>query len=838
MSHGFLPRRLPAFLISIGANRPKTVLAAYFAVLLAAALAIGSLKIQSDYLALVPEHNPVVDTFRSTLDRFGSIDLLLLAVVLPEEGDPDPGIAYADLLAEGLRESAGVAWVDYRLQDLAEAAAELVGRVTLFMDEPALEAFLDKFTAEGAEAAADRIAETVRSPLVLTQKQVLLRDPLNVAPLLLRQADLSGLGERFHQETGYLIDDRERLLLMLVKPVRPAADLAFDRQLLAELARVRTAATQAWHEDLWQGEPPALLVGGGYPIAAAEAALVTRDLIGGCLGALVAVVILFGFAFGRLAAVVLSAVPLLCGLALTFLFLVLALGQLNAATSAFAALLIGLGVDFIIVLYSRYLEERRLGADHGPALRACGQHTAVGVMLGAVTTAATFYAFLVSDFRGLFELGLLTGTGILLLVLTVFLLLPALLTLIEKHRPSPRFRLRAFGLQSLYDFSRRRPKTVIGACLLLTLLLGAHLFRVRYEDDILNMRSPQNPGVVAQNRIMETFGVRFTPIMVRVDGGDETELLTRTRSMLAQLNDLVERGVLARVDSPLALFPGRRDQLRAIRQLAERPIDTEAFEAAFVAALERKGVNPAPFLPGLVPMRAALKVQQPMSLSELAEGAFGHLLGRYLALAGETKSTIIYCYPPADKYRRQIPLELTRLAANIPGSAVTGPVALSIELKKIVWHDAMLAMILGTLVVLAFLIWDLGSIRAGLFALLPLLLGLTWTVGAMGLLELPVNFMNLFVFTMIIGIGVDYGIHLIHRRQEGGDVEGTVKAIVIAALTTVIGFGSLVFSHYPGLRSMGAVAMIGATSSGLISITLLPAIFSLRPGKERPELPR
>jgi len=88
-------------------------------------------------------------------------------------------------------------------------------------------------------------------------------------------------------------------------------------------------------------------------------------------------------------------------------------GHLSSATSAFAALLIGLGVDFVIVLYGRYVEERHGGASHEEAAEAFGRTTGVGVMLGAVTTAATFYAFLVTDFRGLKELGLITGTGIL-----------------------------------------------------------------------------------------------------------------------------------------------------------------------------------------------------------------------------------------------------------------------------------------------------------------------------------------------------------------------------------------------------------------------------------------
>ena len=98
------------------------------------------------------------------------------------------------------------------------------------------------------------------------------------------------------------------------------------------------------------------------------------------------------------------------------------------------------------------------------------------------------------------------------------------------------------------------------------------------------------------------------------------------------------------------------------------------------------------------------------------------------------------------------------------------------------------------------------------------------------------NFMNIFVTTMIIGIGVDYGIHMVHRYRELSDASDaeledglveTGKAIVLAALSTTVGFGSLSFSHYPGLQSMGKVAILGALCTALVAITVLPAYLGM-----------
>jgi predicted RND superfamily exporter protein len=128
-----------------------------------------------------------------------------------------------------------------------------------------------------------------------------------------------------------------------------------------------------------------------------------------------------------------------------------------------------------------------------------------------------------------------------------------------------------------------------------------------------------------------------------------------------------------------------------------------------------------------------------------------------------------------------------------------------------------------------------SPVRA-LLALVPLLGGMIWMLGTMALLGLRVNFMNIFVVTMIIGIGVDYGVHLLHRWHEaGGDPQAlseTAKAIAVAALTTMVGFGSLVLSHFPGLRSVGAAAILGALSTAILSISVLPVLLSKLPRRE------
>jgi predicted RND superfamily exporter protein len=167
-------------------------------------------------------------------------------------------------------------------------------------------------------------------------------------------------------------------------------------------------------------------------------------------------------------------------------------------------------------------------------------------------------------------------------------------------------------------------------------------------------------------------------------------------------------------------------------------------------------------------------------------------------------------------------------------------------MRSTVRRDALIASVVGFVLVVALLWIDFRRVFDTVASLFPLLVGLVWMLGGMVLLSLSMNFFNVFVTAMIIGLGVDYGVHMIHRYREEKDgtqeslVAGlteTGKAVVLAALATVVGFGSLSLSSYPGIQSIGYVAIMGSSSSALVAMTLLPAYLAIRlRGEERRSL--
>ncbi|NIV49430.1 MAG: MMPL family transporter, partial [Gammaproteobacteria bacterium] len=258
--------------------------------------------------------------------------------------------------------------------------------------------------------------------------------------------------------------------------------------------------------------------GGNYAIAVDEAGLIQKDVKFNLFFSLFAVSALYWLCYRRFAALLYSSVPLMVGQALTFALAFFVLGGLNASSSAFTALLMGLGTDFVIVVYARYVEERQKGKSLAEATELMIGETGLGVFTGAITSAGTFYAMCISQFRGLRDLGFLIGSGILLCAVAILFLLPAMIKWNEGVRRRKvdavkKLHLQSFGLEHLIPFAAKYRALTIG---LIALLTGGAAFlalRLDFDDTVRVLRSNRSPAFQVQQEISDLFGASLTYMM-------------------------------------------------------------------------------------------------------------------------------------------------------------------------------------------------------------------------------------------------------------------------------------------------------------------------------------
>lgn len=827
------------------ARRPKLVLVATLVVLVVSLLLASRLRLDTDLLSLVSGDDPAVREFLVTTERFGSLDRLLVVLHLPPGAagaEREPYFELADRVAAGLETLDTVDRVDYKVPDLGHLTAQLMPYAALLVAPEDVDELAARLSPEGLAAAAATTRRRLTSPESLFARSRIQADPFDLLPLLAGRFEVSASSELVDPTSGYFVSPDGGLLLLDVRATGPAYDVPFARRLIAAseevIAREEAAVRERLPEEEAARFAPRPALAGGYALAAADVERVQVDLARNTAFALIAVSVLFLVAFRRFVAFWLAIVPLAVGLALTMGMATLTIGRLSSLTSSITALLIGLGVDFTIVLLERYGEERRRGKTASEAAAVMLGSTGRGVVIGALTTAATFFAFLICDFKGLREQGLLTGGGILLCLAATFVLLPALLALVDREHHVVALRMRSFGSPWLVALSRRRPALVVGVWVAALAVCAAGLPLLRYEDDLKSLRSADHEVMRTQREITDAFGFSPNRMMMRLDGDDPAALLAATRELRREIQPLLADGTLVSVLSLADLVPPVDEQaavLAALRAGAEDRFSAARVRADAAAALTAAGLAPGAFAGAVDGLAEALSPPGPIDLGVLTETDLGIYLDRLLAPAEDGWSMAIYLVPPPERFRSEPPEALAAIAARA-GAPLVGLNTVSESLRRQTWRDLDVVAPVALIAVWLLLVLDFRNWRRGSLAFLPVVPGLLLMLGLAGWLGIALSLMNLFVIVLVFGIGVDYGVHMMHRYREskaaGRDVERglaeTSKAVLLAALTTALGFGSLALSGFAGLRSVGWLSLIGALGSGLAALTLLPALLEWR----------
>jgi hopanoid biosynthesis associated RND transporter like protein HpnN len=607
-----------------------------------------------------------------------------------------------------------------------------------------------------------------------------------------------------------------------------------------------------------------------------------------------------------------SLASLIFGLIGTSAFAAFAVGDLNLISVAFAVLYIGLGIDYAIHLCLRYRELRLLGEGSDYALQHAVRQIGASLTLSAVTTAACFYAFIPTDFAGVSELGVIGGTGMFVSLVTTLTLLPAILHILPMRTGDAERRARApRGLPHAGRFVQRVARPILGVAGALTLVSFALAPRARFNHNPLDLRDPDTESVLAYRLLLaDTVAKPLTISILRPDPETARETAELVEALpevdgVRLLEDFVpgeqaaKLGHIARLDSILSsprsesgssAVDGADDALLRLQASLTRYRWQATPEGAALARQlyhllrrwERRVAEWAPgnradhserleealvgSLPGrLAALRAALDarpVDQTMLPDELRD--------RWIGVNGQHRVEVLprESLETTDQLRRFID-DVRTVATDVTGAPVseleTGRVAVGSFRTALFWAGIAVSVLLLLL---------FRSIAGASLVVGPLVVAGLWTGAAMVAFGLRFNFANVIALPLLLGVGVDNGIHMVHRIRFGGASENpggenpgggnpgggnpggggtasrggitaapgiaggplatsTARAVLYSTLTTIASFGNLAFATHVGISSMGKLLTIGMLCVLAATLAVLPALLAVRPGAGR-----
>lgn len=609
-----------------------------------------------------------------------------------------------------------------------------------------------------------------------------------------------------------------------------------------------------------------------------------RDSIKATLLALLICSALFVIAYRETGRPLKAVVCLVVGLAYTMGYTTLVIGHLNILTITFAPMLVGLAIDFGIHLVTRFEEELRQGRGAETAMTTALVQTGQGIFTGCLTTAGAFLAMSLTDFRGIQEMGVITGGGMILCLVPMLTLLPALLLWGTRQNRIDVARAAVGGKvvgepENLRARIERqllgRPRTVIGMVLTLCLVAAIPLSRVQFDYNLLNMQSRGLPAVVFEHKLIESaeksvlFGamvadsleaavelerrvlqlptVATTDSMARFLTDDQAVklgLVREVRSNLANLRfpaldpapvdltDLSQRlwafsGYLGLASDEVAKADDRElaKRLRTIRD-AVIGLRVAMFRGDRESNAARLGAFQRAFLSDVQETLSAVRDQDdsgPLRIEDLPSALRNRFIGR-------TGKHLVQVYPRSNVWDRAAQETFVKELRSVDPNVTGTPVQLyeyTSLLKDSYVEAAWWA--LGAIFLLVFL--HFRAVLPVFLSLMPVAIGALWMVGFMGWSGIPFNPANIMTLPLVIGIGVTNGIHILNRfaeeRKPAILAKSTGKAVLLSGLTTIAGFGSLITGDHQGIQSLGWVMAVGTATCMMAGLTFLPAVLTL-----------
>jgi hopanoid biosynthesis associated RND transporter like protein HpnN len=637
-----------------------------------------------------------------------------------------------------------------------------------------------------------------------------------------------------------------------------------------------------------QDEVPGLNVGlMGEPVLDYDEMVQSqKDTATASIVSLILCALIFIYGYNETGRPVKATICLVFGLVYTLAFTTLTIGHLNILTITFVPMLIGLAIDFGVHLITRYEEELRHGKTEEQALTKAMVFTGQGIFTGAMTTAGAFLAMSLTHFKGIQEMGIICGGGLLICFVPMMTMLPALLlrgkqNVIDHKTGDAEQRAR---IENLW---LQRPALVMVVTFALCMVAFVEARKVYFDYNLEKLQSIGLPSVVFEEKLFASADKSLLYGAVVADSLDQAVALEEKIKKLptvadveppsSLLNDFLNTNktdkteLISQIKREIAPLEVGEPDMRSVN-LADLSRTLYGLYGYLGAALDEVRGDDPDLARQFVLLRQAIEDLRKAMLqgdaSKLAQNA--DKLGVFQrALFTDVRDTFQILQNQDDRAR----LRLQDLPESMRNQfvGVTGKILLQVFPKKNVWErdnqEKFIADLrtvdpnvtgtpvqlfeyetllknsyvqaawysLAAIAVLVF--FHFRTVGSVILSLLPVGIGTLWLVGLMGWFNVPFNPANIMTLPLVIGIGVTNGIHILNRfaeeRTPGILARSTGKAVLVSGLTAIAGFGSLILAKDRGIHSLGCVMAVGIATCMIAGLTFLPALLNLL-GRWRP----
>jgi predicted exporter len=765
----------------------------------AALTSLRFIHLSSNIESMLPEDAEIIRSM-DFLKHSAATNKVIISLSLnsTDKGKGDL-FAAADMLKDSLRPpfftkvTVGLSGLD-----MAESMKYFSDRAPYLLSEKDMQSIESMITRKGVAERMQRDYLMLLKPEGIFMGAMLRSDPLGINALVMNKvkALAASLGYSINIENGHFISRDGRHALVIAQTPVSAIDTLGSKRLLYYLG------------EKIKGLPPGVSADiiSGHTHSLSNERVLKRDVGLTSIVASIAFILLFLFVFADLSAVLIFLIPLFAifqSIYLCYFFL----GGLSYSVVGLSTVLAGISVDYGIFVY---MTARNADNPADDVRRIAGP-----VSAGALTTLAVFFSFLFSSMGGYRQLGYLIIVGLVLSMIYSFLILPHFFSK-KKVRLFDTNMMELMSIKGVY---------VIAFWAIPTVFLLFFAFTVRFNSNIYKIDGTEPAILRTEERFHKIWGQDRPAILVATGENLEKAL---------EKNDAIYKDVAGiaggRFTSLTTLLPSEKTQRENFERW-KRFWSQERIEKLRRLITETGaayGFSGRAFLPFFKDINSATYKKDDGEGNDFIVSLKDRFVQKDTLNGGNGYQ--ILSFFSDDAYFAD---SITQLIKRYPGAFIVSPRAFSSRIAKAVYSDIILMTVITASLVILFTYFYFRNLKELLLALVPVATSIIWVFGLMAIFGILFNLSTLITAIALMGICVDYGIFMVYRCRTKTNT-GVVTGVSLAALTTVIGTGVLIFAKHPALFNVGVTMTIGITTGYLSSIFVVPYLYHLMfPSREK-----